>query len=333
MTMKLGHVNNEGEGDENDCAGNQNGTRKRLSVNNWNIRASAASFSTGSLPLEQELILVDRQPQEEALHRAYQRSLNEVEICIITGPSGTGKTALANTLLPQIHADGGFCVRGKFDQTQCVLAKSPVFRAFSTFARDVMARGPAVAQETRAALFAVLMEGSERSLLMELIPELTELLDPDLFLKRQQQQQEQESPMEEFLSADEDDDEGDTEIIGARSKPTASSKNNSISSSTEMDVNRLEHQGRVISVFRRFLRAISCPERPVVLLLDDLQWSDDITLALLEARLKLNKHSYSNNRSSSGSNGESAVVLSSASSMEENTTTGALMLEIGRAHV
>ena len=43
-----------------------------------------------------------------------------------------------------------------------------------------------------------------------------------------------------------------------------------------------EARGRFQLVFRRFLRAVACPDHPLVLFLDDLQWLDTATLELLE---------------------------------------------------
>ena len=34
---------------------------------------------------------------------------------------------------------------------------------------------------------------------------------------------------------------------------------------------------------RQLIRTISCPEHPAVLLLDDMQWADELSLQLLEA--------------------------------------------------
>jgi len=202
-------------------------------------------------------LLYDRKPQEEALHAAYQRSKDNAQVALITGPSGTGKTVLANILGERVEADGGFLFKGKFDQRQYVESRSPVLRAFQPFARRILAHGPQVAQQVKESIRGALNE-PEIDILLELIPELMELLALERF------QESTSSSLNYYSSSDNNDSEAD---------------------GSDMDLAEIKH-GCVVSIYRRFLQAIVTPERPIVLFLDDLQWADSITLDLMMARLK-----------------------------------------------
>lgn len=195
--------------------------------------------------------LYDRAQQQQALRDAYYRSKQQAEIALITGASGTGKTALANTLLPLIENDGGLFLRGKFDQHQYVTGQSPCLRAFQLFAKRVLARGKEEAQSVKRAIEEAV--GSEIHLLLEVIPELGELLTPVEWLVEQEK------------------------------AANSSGMDSSQSSSHNIEIS--ESQTRVVSVFRRFLRSCSSRERPIVLFMDDLQWADDFALEVLARRL------------------------------------------------
>jgi predicted ATPase len=160
-------------------------------------------------------------------------------VFVLTGrASGTGKTTLANTLVPIVEDDGGLFLRGKFDQHQHLTGISPCLRAFRFFAKRVLARGEEEAKKVKIAIEQAV--GSEIGLLLDLIPELGELLIPEAW----QEQQERSS------------------TSGMDS-----------SSHSEFGGGVSESQAQVVSVFRRFLDACSSRERPVVLFMDDLQVS------------------------------------------------------------
>lgn len=188
-----------------------------------------------------EETLYDREQQQQALHDAYCRCQEQAEIALITGASGTGKTVLANTLTPLVEADGGMFLKGKFDQHQYSTALSPCFRAFRFFAKRILARGKEEAELVRNAIEQEL--GSEIIVLLDLIPELAELLTPEAWEKQQQAR-------DDGLDSDDMD--------------------SSISSGC--DAGEIsESQARVVAVYRRFLRCASSRERPIILFLDDLQ--------------------------------------------------------------
>ena len=188
-------------------------------------------------------ILYDRQEQQQALRDAYYRSKERSEMVIITGPSGTGKTALANTLAFIVEQQyGGLFLRGKFDPHMTGLV-SPCLRAFQFYAKLVLAKwGKLEAQRVRKAIEQQ-VGVSEIHVLLEMIPELGELLTPDSWQEEQQEM----------------------------AVNSGSEMDSSVSSANDFGGEFSDSQARAVSVFRRFLRGCSSKERPLVLALDDLQ--------------------------------------------------------------
>lgn len=184
-------------------------------------------------------MLYDRREQQQALRDAYYRSKQQAEIVIITGASGTGKTALANALCPLVEDDGGLFFRGKFDQHQYLAGLSPCLQAFRFFAKRILSRSKEECDRVKKAIEEDV--GSEISLLLNVIPELGELLTPELW--RQQQEK----------------------------AANNSGMDSSVSSQGGFAGEFSDSQARVVSVFRRFLHCCSSRERPVVLFMDDLQ--------------------------------------------------------------
>ena len=126
--------------------------------------------------------LYDRTEQEQELFQAYERiaadessssssSSSDCEIVLVSGASGTGKTALARSLHPRIK-DHGYFVSGKFDQLANPEPYAPMVTAFTEFSHLVCVRSEQeeMAKSIRDAV------GTEWSILVEMIPAMKQVL-------------------------------------------------------------------------------------------------------------------------------------------------------------
>jgi predicted ATPase len=115
--------------------------------------------------------LYGRDTEEQQLLEAYQRNLSSSELVLIVGPSGTGKTTLAQTLRKQ----QGWFLSGKFEE----MSKEPykVFvEALTEYADRIYDTSPYLLRELRESI--INMVGSEGGLLTDLIPSLTKIMGP-----------------------------------------------------------------------------------------------------------------------------------------------------------
>ena len=118
--------------------------------------------------------LYGREEQEEALTAAYnrRRKRTKPEFVLITGVSGSGKSALARSIRKRVEDDWGFFVSGKFDQYQ--IPHAPFVAAAEEIAKQVRLRGDHVLESVRDAIQDAL--GPELFILLEVIPMLKDIL-------------------------------------------------------------------------------------------------------------------------------------------------------------
>jgi predicted ATPase/tRNA A-37 threonylcarbamoyl transferase component Bud32 len=180
--------------------------------------------------LPQKLYGRDRELAE--LRASFARvDAGAAELCVVSGHSGVGKSALVNELSNAIAMERGYLIQGKFDQYQQRAAYSAISQAFSELVRQVLAEPPERLDSWRATLTATL--GPNAQVIVDLVPELALIIgDP----------------------------------------PAA----------TELPAT--EAQNRLLLVFQSFVKVFATAEHPLVVFIDDLQWSDPPTLALI-ARL------------------------------------------------
>ena len=167
-------------------------------------------------------------------------------LVMIQGVTGIGKTCLARSLRDTVTVDGGYFCAGKYDQGP--KPHDAVSTAFGSFCTQVLDQSPAIQQQVRDNLWAVL--GSEAPRLMRRIPELHQLLQGVDSIDRQE-------PPESIT-----DD------------PTTSPTMEN-GGGTSKAINRFKF------LLRLFVQAVACPERPLVLFLDDLHWADESSLDLV----------------------------------------------------
>ena len=235
--------------------------------------ATTDSVATRDIPLIEKGKLLCREEEGKVLFGAFQKVRSTMEavitgevftssvppttrmsssvttttqVVMIHGPTGIGKTALALSLRQAVWDDGGYFVSGKFDQSSQVAAKphDAFSTAFAGFCSQVLERGEVVKNEMREQILEkVDIEGGR--VLTAVIPELEQILHVQR--KEKQQNDDDVQPVEEDTSR------------------TRSSE----------AINRFKY------LFRLFLRAVSSPDHPLVLFLDDIHWADESSLDLL----------------------------------------------------
>jgi len=117
--------------------------------------------------------------KEEALlgaHYAQARDPNLLlsRFVVIHGLTGVGKSTLAESLRAVVVKDGGYFIKGKFDQLQRPDPHTAFRTAFQSFARLVIDCGSSEIERIRLSMKNVI--GEERRVLIGLIPELGAIL-------------------------------------------------------------------------------------------------------------------------------------------------------------
>ena len=127
--------------------------------------------------------LYGRSKERSLLRQAYRRlwesekgSKPTIQLALIHGAAGVGKTALAMSIRQLVVEDGGFFVTGKFDQMHSSEMYSAFVSAFTELVENVIQRGrEAIKSMQRAIQGAV---HTEQKMLTDMIPALEKILGP-----------------------------------------------------------------------------------------------------------------------------------------------------------
>jgi predicted ATPase/serine phosphatase RsbU (regulator of sigma subunit)/tRNA A-37 threonylcarbamoyl transferase component Bud32 len=118
--------------------------------------------------------LYGREAEVKALLAAFERVAAEeascIELMLVAGYSGIGKSALVQELYKPITRDRGYFIAGKFDQFQRNIPYSAIVSAFSNLVRQLLTETEAQLQQWRDKLLAAL--GNNGQIIIDLIPEV-----------------------------------------------------------------------------------------------------------------------------------------------------------------
>jgi len=175
--------------------------------------------------------LYGRESETTSIIQAFNRcSEGAMELLLVSGYSGTGKSALVNEVHKHITTNRGYFINGKYDQFQRSEPYYAIITAFkdliNTFLTESNEKLNYFCEKIKAAM------GNEGQVMVDVIPALEH-------------------------------------IIGTQPKL--------------ISVGGLEAQKRFTYVFRKFVKAVTHRNHPIVLFIDDLQWADSASLNLLES--------------------------------------------------
>ncbi|MDY6782709.1 MAG: AAA family ATPase [Cyanobacteriota bacterium] len=156
-------------------------------------------------------------------------SPSPVELILVTGFSGIGKTAVIHEVHKPIARQRGYFIQGKFDQLSRNIPFGAFVQAFRDLVGQLLGESRDRLQQRKTQLLNAL--GQDARVLVEVIPELERIVGP-------------QPPATEL-------------------SPEAAQK-------------------RFNLLFEKFIGIFARTEHPLVLFLDDLQWSDAASLKLLQ---------------------------------------------------
>jgi predicted ATPase len=166
---------------------------------------------------------------------------------LVTGPTGAGKTKLVQySLQDLVRQRGGYYIRGKFDMLQHPDPYQAYVSAFTDFTFQVLQRGPDQVRAMRDAIHEAC--STETCVLVQMIPALSAIINFQ----------------DDCVTTSTTDDH----VV------TTTTIQSDVSPSNHQYHNDDAAIQRFVFVLQTFLRAVSSLEQPIILLLDDLQWSD-----------------------------------------------------------
>lgn len=198
--------------------------------------------------------LFGRRKEMEVLRDCFVRACQDAavdknrELTLVSGPSGSGKTVLVVwTLKALVEEAGGFFLIGKFDQQERPESFYPVVQAITQLVTDIRKlEDKSMIQQTKEIVSKLVLEDR---ILVDRIPALKELLETK-------------------------DTKSDIQTPEAEQVPSTAEEKRMAGAHAET---------RLIYSTECLLRGVTKTIGPVVLLIDDLQWSDRPTLNFLES--------------------------------------------------
>jgi len=192
------------------------------------------SFQPGQRDMYSRFRIPERLYGREQDISTLMKAFNEAEsghckLMLISGVSGSGKTALINEIHKPVIRGKGYFIAGKCDQFKRNIPFNVFSQAFADIVRYLLSEPQQTIQQIKDELLATL--GLNVPVLLELIPEFEA-------------------------------------VIGRQDKPH--------------ELNPAEVQHRFFFTLREFIRVFADAGHMLTIFLDDLQWADDASLALIK---------------------------------------------------
>ncbi|MGI0491843.1 AAA family ATPase [Alkalinema pantanalense CENA528] len=145
----------------------------------WQSQGQVPPFDLGQADVPDRLILSQtlygREADLQQLMAAFERCRQgSVELVIVAGYSGIGKTSLVNEMHRPVTAAQGEFIKGKYDQFNRSKPYGPLAEALTQFVQRLLTRSDRELAHYQEALLAAV--GSNARLLMDLIPEFEQIL-------------------------------------------------------------------------------------------------------------------------------------------------------------
>jgi histidine kinase len=177
--------------------------------------------------------LYGRKDETELLVSCFEKiKNNNLELILVGGYSGIGKTRLINEIDKPVAASNGYFASGKFDQYNRDTPYRAVSQAFGSLIRQLLSENDESIYKWKSKISKALK--GDGQILIDVIPEL--------------------------------------ELLIGKQKPA-------------LKIGLSETNHRFIHLFQTFLHALSDEGNPLVIFIDDLQWTDSSSFDLLHKTL------------------------------------------------
>lgn len=141
----------------------------------WQKRGVIELFPLGrhdiSIRFQVPLKLYGREQEIESLLAAFERACaGTIEIMLVSGPAGIGKTALIQEIIRPVTRRHGYFVSGKFDQFQSNVPYSALIKAFQSLIRQLLTEDESSVTKWRDIIQSAM--GINGQVIVDVIPEI-----------------------------------------------------------------------------------------------------------------------------------------------------------------
>ncbi|MEO1433549.1 MAG: serine/threonine-protein kinase PknK [Cyanobacteria bacterium J06633_8] len=158
-------------------------------LSQWKEIGGITEFELGQRDLCDRFVIPEklygREAEVQTLLDAFERvSQGSVELMLVAGYSGVGKTAVVNEVHKPITRQRGYFIKGKFDQFNRNIPFSAFVQAFRSLMGQILSESDAQLQQWKAKILEAVGESGQ--VLIEVIPELERIIGyqppvPELF--------------------------------------------------------------------------------------------------------------------------------------------------------